>query len=66
MGPHVLVLRLRSWTKVIKVTAAAVEELEGLNAWLDAMSAAAGHYERMSTCLHVLVVKATRPSERVH
>ena len=31
MGPHVLVLRLRSWTNVIKVTAAAVEELVGAN-----------------------------------
>lgn len=42
MGPHVFVLRLRSWTKVIKVTAAAVDELEGLNAWMDAVSGTAG------------------------
>lgn len=66
MGPHVLVFRLRSWTKVIKVTAAAVEELEGLNAWLDTVSGAAGHCEQTSTCLHVLIVKATQSSGRVH
>lgn len=31
MGPHVLVLRFRSCTKVMKVTAAAVLELDGAN-----------------------------------
>ena len=31
IGPHVFVLRLRSWTNVMNVTAAAVEELEGAN-----------------------------------
>lgn len=43
MGAHALVFRLRSWTKVMKVTAAAVEELEGLNAWLNTVSGDPGH-----------------------
>lgn len=47
----------------MKVTAAAVEELEGLNAWFDTVSGAAGHCEQTSTRLHVLIVKAT-PVER--
>jgi len=29
MGPHVFVFFFKSWTKVINVTAAAVEEFEG-------------------------------------
>lgn len=49
----------------MKVTAAAVEELEGLNAWLDTVSGAADHCEQMSTCLHVLVVKVTQSGRRV-
>lgn len=60
MGPHVLVLRLRSWTKVMKVTAAAVEELDTC---LHAVSGAAGHREETSTRLHALVVKATRRAD---
>lgn len=31
IGPHVFVLRLRSCTKVMNVTAAAVDELDGAN-----------------------------------
>ena len=33
IGPHAFVFFLRSWTKVMKVTAAAVEELEGANTY---------------------------------
>ena len=29
MGPHASVLRLRSWTEVMNVTAAAVDEFDG-------------------------------------
>ena len=34
MGPHVFVLRFKSWTKVMNVTAAAVDELEGAKTYL--------------------------------
>lgn len=66
MGAHALVFRLRSWTKVMNVTAAAVEELEGLNAWMNTVSSGPGHRAQTGAHLHGLVVKATRASKRVH